>query len=120
MPIEENKVMVALDSAQEWLDLVDNYEYENSWSKAAPYFKNNVTSDKWNQMLTGVRKPLGKIISRELKSEQYANELPGAPDGEYFIIQYNTVFENKSSAVETVTLMLAQDANWKVAGYFVK
>ena len=120
MPIEENKVTVALNSALEWLDLVDNYEYENSWSKAAPYFKNNVTSDKWNQVLTGVRKPLGTIISRELKSEQYTKELPGTPDGEYFIIQYNTVFENKSSALETVTPMLAQNGKWQVAGYFVK
>ena len=30
--------------------------------------------------------------------------LPGAPDGEYVVIQFETAFQNKARAVETVTL----------------
>jgi len=36
------------------------------------------------------------------------------------IIQYETSFENKKAAVETVTPMLEADGSWKVTGYFVK
>ena len=47
-------------------------------------------------------------------------ELPGAPDGQYVAIQFTTPFENKRVAVETITPMLEDDGDWRVAGYFIK
>jgi hypothetical protein len=44
----------------------------------------------------------------------------GPPDGEYVVIQFETSFENKKSAIETVTPMLDQDGKWRVSGYFIK
>jgi hypothetical protein len=35
--------------------------------------------------------------------------LPGAPDGEYVVFQFNTSFEQKSAAVETVTAIREKD-----------
>ena len=84
------------------------------------------SSGKWSpgsngsSRSSGVRAPLGKLVSRELASKQYATELPGAPDGEYVIIQFATSFENKKTAVETITPMLAPGGSWKVSGYFIK
>ena len=46
--------------------------------------------------------------------------LPGAPDGKYVVIQYDTVFENKSSAVETIIPMADPDGAWRVSGYFIR
>ncbi len=46
--------------------------------------------------------------------------LPGAPDGEYVVISYETSFTNKKSAIETVTPMLDKDGKWRVSGYFIK
>ena len=46
--------------------------------------------------------------------------MPGAPDGRYVVVQYDTVFENKASAVETVTPMADPDGVWRVAGYFIR
>jgi hypothetical protein len=43
-----------------------------------------------------------------------------APDGEYVVIQFEASFENKKSAIETVTPMLDKDGNWRVSGYYVK
>jgi len=60
------------------------------------------------------------LVSRELKSTRYTTSAPGAPDGQYVIIQYNTTFEKKMSAVETVTPMLDQDGKWRVSGYYIK
>jgi hypothetical protein len=70
--------------------------------------------------MQGARQPLGKLVSREFKSTHYTTSAPGAPDGQYVIIQYNTSFENKKSAVETVTPMLEQDGKWRVSGYYIK
>ena len=66
------------------------------------------------------RKPLGNVLSRNLMFTKYTNTLPGAPDGEYVVIQYKTSFENKASAVETVTPMLDTDGIWRVSGYYIK
>ncbi len=70
--------------------------------------------------MEGIRRPLGNVLTRELKGKAYVTELPGAPDGQYVVIQFNTAFENKRVAVETVTPMLEDDGSWRVAGYFIK
>ncbi len=36
------------------------------------------------------------------------------------VIQYDTSFQNKASAIETVTPSLEKDGVWRVSGYFVK
>ena len=41
-------------------------------------------------------------------------------DGQYVIIQFKASFENKKSAVETITPMLDQDGTWRVSGYYMK
>jgi len=110
----------AVEAAKTWLALVDEGRYGESWETAAVYFRNAITKQKWEQTLNGVRKPLGRLLSRELKSKIYRKSLPGAPDGEYAVIQFTTSFENKSSAIETVTPMLDEDGNWRVSGYYIR
>jgi hypothetical protein len=55
-----------------------------------------------------------------LKSKKYATELPGAPDGEYVVIEYESSFEKKRNSTETVVPMKDPDGGWRVSGYFVK
>lgn len=110
----------ALEAAEAWLAVVDSGDYAKSWDTAAAYFKGAITKEKWEQALKGVRPPLGKVLSRNVKAKQFATSLPGAPDGEYVVIQFETSFENKSTAVETVTPMKDEDGKWRVSGYFVR
>ena len=70
--------------------------------------------------MAAVRGPLGKLISRKVIGTEYRTELPGAPDGEYLIIQFATSFEHKQSAVETVTPMRDREGTWRVSGYYIK
>jgi hypothetical protein len=116
----DSKEEKALKAANAWLGLVDNGKYGESWNTAAQYFKNALTSSQWEQAVSAVRQPLGKVQKRTIKSKDYMTTLPGAPDGEYVVIQYSTSFENKASAVETVTPMLDKDGMWRVSGYFIK
>jgi len=113
----ENK---AVEAATAWLALIDEERYSESWDAAAFYFKNAIAKEKWKQTLAAVRKPLGVLVSRVIKSSVYKNALPGAPDGEYVVIQFTTSFENKKSGTETVTPMLDNDGQWRVSGYFIK
>jgi hypothetical protein len=116
-PAEEK---AAVTGAEEWLNLVDSGEYAESWSETAGYFRSAVRQDQWEQSMMAFRKPLGKVISRRIISKKYETSLPGAPDGEYVVIRFDTSFENKKSAVETVTPMMDKDGKWRVAGYYIK
>lgn len=117
---EPAKEKAAVAATEKWVALVDEGKYAESWKEAAEYFRNAVKTEQWEQSLQAVRKPLGKIISRKVKTKTYHTTLPGAPDGEYVVIQFETSFENKKSAVETITPMMAKDGTWRVSGYYIK
>jgi predicted transcriptional regulator len=106
--------------AKAWLGLVDQGSYGPSWEAAAKLFKSALSQEKWTEAVKAARTPLGKLVSRKVKSRQFAKTLPGAPDGEYVVIQYDSAFENKKEAVETVVPMKDPDGVWRVSGYFVK
>jgi hypothetical protein len=107
-------------AAAPWLALVDAADYGASWDAAAKVFKSAVTKDQWKQAAGAARGPLGNLVSRKVQSREYKTQLPGAPDGQYVIIQYESVFENKASAVETVVPMVDPDGKWRVSGYFIR
>ena len=111
---------LAQRAAESWLKLTDAGDGGASWEQAAKVFKGAVTREQWTGAIAGVRPPLGKVVSRKVKSRQYTEKLPGAPDGKYVVIQYDTAFENKAAAVETITPMLDPDGVWRVSGYFIR
>jgi hypothetical protein len=114
---KESKAQKASDA---WLSMVDEGRYSESWQDASGYFKDAVNESQWENSLKAVRKPLGKVLSRKAISKTYTKTLPGAPDGEYVVIQYQTCFDNKEAAIETVTPALESDGAWRVSGYYIQ
>lgn len=115
----EGKKDAAKQAALEWLVLVDAMQYEASWKEAASLFRAQVSTSGWVSAVAAVRRPLGDFVARNLISATYATSLPGAPDGEYVVLQFQTEFENKAQAVETVTPML-DEGQWRVSGYYIR
>ena len=113
-------VAAAAPVAQAWLTLVDEGKIAESWEQASKLFQAGVAKDKWGAVLKSARGPLGKLQSRKLISATYMTSVPGAPDGQYVVIQFETSFENKKQAVETVTPMKGDDGAWRVSGYYIK
>jgi Protein of unknown function (DUF4019) len=111
---------LAKKAAESWLTLMDEGKYGDSWSQAAQVFKVQIKKGQWETTARAVRSPLGTLQSRTLKSATYKTSLPGAPDGEYVVIQYDSSFEHKQSGVETVTPMLDKDGTWRVSGYQIR
>jgi hypothetical protein len=120
MQAQDKPENLAQQSAEGWLQLVDSGKFGESWDQAASLFKAAVAKEQWDHMVRATRDPLGKLQSRTLKSATYTKTLPGAPDGEYVVIRYDSSFEHKQSAVETVTPMLDKDGVWRVSGYYIK
>lgn len=115
-----DKEAAALAAAEEWLGIVDLGLYGQSWHEASGYFRRAVLQDEWVQALESVRTPLGGVLTRKVKRTVYATSLPGAPDGEYVVIQYEASFQDKRAAIETVTPMRDEDGRWRVGGYYVQ
>ena len=115
--------MAALSETEEaalgWVGLVDRGDYKESWAQAGPIFRSAVTADDWAKQSGAVREPLGKTTSRTVASVNEQANLPGAPEGDYRIVTFNTDFENAADSVETV--IFRKDAgSWGVVGYFIR
>lgn len=109
-------------AARAWLAGVDDGKYGASWETASSTFRRALTKAQWEDALAKVRAPLAAMESRTFKSATYTKTLPGAPDGEYVVIQYETAFSGHPGGkmTETVTPMKEKDGSWKVSGYYIK
>jgi hypothetical protein len=115
----EAEEKAAVNAAEGWLKLVDSGQVGASWDTASSTFKKAVDKPAWEKALHATRDPLGKLVS-QAASKQLTHTLPGSPDGTYVVIQYETQFEKKKSAVETIIPMLDTDGRWHVSGYFIR
>ncbi|WP_076071132.1 helix-turn-helix domain-containing protein [Sphingomonas montana] len=108
-----------LGAARTWLSMLDRQDWNGSWRAAASLFKTQITAAQWGATIQSVRAPLGPVSSRTFQTVTKAGTLPGAPAGDYEVLQFRTDFASKPGAVETVTLARDRSA-WKVVGYFIR
>ncbi|HET7083246.1 MAG TPA: DUF4019 domain-containing protein [Rhizomicrobium sp.] len=99
------------DRAREWLVLVDDKNYSQSWSEAAKAFQAKQKADVWAKEEGERRAPLGAVANRALKSIDLSRN-------NVCVIRYDTAFARKAAAVETVTLAF-ENGSWSVTDYSV-
>jgi DNA-binding CsgD family transcriptional regulator len=107
------------NAARRWLALVDQSRWHESWNAAGPLIRGQVSEESWTAIVRPVRAPLGVVTSRTLQGVVRASTLPGAPPGDYSVLQFRTRFAHKPDSVETVTLA-REGSSWKVSGYFIR
>jgi hypothetical protein len=106
------------DRAKQCLTLVDDNNYADGYKQMGTLATARVSPDAWTQKISAARTPLGAMSSRNLKDVKMSKTLPGAPDGQYAVVRYDSAFAHKAAAVETVTLVSDKDG-WSVVGYFI-
>lgn len=99
------------DRARQWLVLVDDKNYSQSWSEAGKAFQTRQKTDAWAKEAGALREPLGAVASRGLKSIDLSRN-------NIAVIKYDSVFAHKAAAVETVTLAF-ENGGWSVNDYSV-
>src|SRR6516162_6500172 len=70
------KENTATAAALPWLQLVDSDQKAESWFQASSDFRGAASKEQWIHALNTVRVPLGKLLSRKLKSATYTTTLP--------------------------------------------
>ena len=108
------------EAAVAWLDLLDSAQYGASWDQAAVQLQRAVSRTSWETRIRAVRAPLGAMLARRLKLASYTETLPELVVGQSVVLEYETRFENKVSAVETVTPIKDAQGRWKVGAYSIR
>lgn len=106
--------------AEDWLKLVDQGRYADSWEKAAKLFQRTITKSGWVVALDMIRKPLGTVRSRKIRDQKPAWNPKGLPAGAYMVLDYSTEFSHGNASIEQITMVQESDKNWKVLTYFIK
>jgi DNA-binding CsgD family transcriptional regulator len=101
----------AADYARQWLVLIDQGRWDDSYRGTGASFRKMNTLQVWTDVSKQARGPLGAMISRAFASEEH---LPAPPHG-YQVVKFRTRFANKAEVLETVTLD-REDGSWRVVG----
>lgn len=104
----------AVDTARQWLALLDQARWNESYRATGTSFRKLNTVQVWADVSEKVRVPLGKVVSRAFVSQE---NLPAPPYG-YEVVKFRTSFTNKADTVETVTLE-REDGSWRVVGVMI-
>lgn len=108
----------AREAAIEWLDLVDQSEYEEALDLEPQRIRAGVTAPQFVRSMRAHRAPFGRAISRNLVGSSYSRRLTGAPDADYESLLFKTAFQHKRVAAERVILVRDHGA-WRVVDYRV-
>jgi hypothetical protein len=104
--------------SQSFVEQLDAADFGKSWSAASSYFQAAISQEEWETGMNTARKPLGKMIKREIADQRTAKDPENLPKGDYMVIFYKTSFDKKERAYELVTLV-KEDNEWKVLTYQV-
>ena len=110
----------ALSEAERWLALVDANDYSGSWAATGDLFKGEVSEEEWRESMAVFREDMGAVRERTLQDQTLETVMPGAPEGEYLMLEYRSVFDQQARGAELVVLMRQDDGSWRVIGYFLQ
>ncbi len=104
-------------AAEAFLSLIDQGNYQKSWTEASAWLRNNVDANQWAEHAGRARQPLGIVNHRDFNSIEFDDSLEDMPAGSYAFAIFDTTLTNRRSATEMVGLMLEDDSTWRVIGY---
>ena len=104
-------------AAEAFLLLIDQGNYQESWSEASAWLRDNVDANQWAEHAGNYRQPLGIVDDRKLNSIEFHDTLEDMPAGDYAFVIFDTSLAENGSTSEMVGLMLGDDSMWRVIGY---
>ncbi|HSV20864.1 MAG TPA: DUF4019 domain-containing protein [Casimicrobiaceae bacterium] len=108
-----------IEASQKWLQLIDRARYGDAWDLGAKPLKKTVSRKGFVDGIAQARKGYGKVAGRKPAQFARTHTLPGAPDGDYALVSFETRFANGRTADEQIVWLLESDV-WRVSGYFIR
>ena len=108
----------ARNSVDAWLALLDAGDYPAAYDATGSFFQESVTAEEFRNKMEERQTILGALESRTLSSTQRLSTVPDAPPGDYFIFEFDGVYELRPNARERVTAVSESDG-WPVVGIYL-
>ena len=102
-----------------FLGYLDHGRYADSYAYTGMLIRAQLDRDAFSKQIEKARAGTGAMLTRNLIDASYTTTVPGAPEGQYVVLHYDTSFANRQETVETVTLAFAK-GYWRVSGYYIK
>jgi len=118
--IDPAKAASARAATERFLAMVDDDRFAESWNMSAALIREKIPREKWAGKLKLFRAQYGKMLGRKEKEIRYSTEASGNNQGEFITLIFTADYERRKGAEETVTVMLEDDGNWRVGGFFVE
>jgi len=106
-------------AASQFLFLVDTEEYAKSWDVSSASLKKMLTQETWREQITKIRTSLGQVVERYQDKITYTDTAGDVSSGKYVIVTFLSKFELRERVTETITLLLDDNDQWQVVGYFI-
>jgi DNA-binding CsgD family transcriptional regulator len=107
----EPTAVKAARAAEDFLILVDESRWAESYAATGAQFRDLNTLERWSEVSEQVRPPLGKVLTRDLIGNEY---VPAPPEG-YRLIKFRSTYANGATQTESLSLAWEGGA-WKVVG----
>ena len=108
----------ARQSVDTWLSLIDAGDFSEAYDATGSLFREGVTAEEFRTSMEERLVLLGTLESRTLSSTQRLTTVPDAPPGDYFVFEFDGVYELRPNARERVTAMSESD-EWPVVGIYL-
>jgi len=110
----EPSASAAARAAEDFLMLVDESRWAESYAATGAQFRRLNTLAVWSEVSERVRPPLGKLLTRDLIANEY---VPAPPEG-YRLVKFRSTYANGTAQTESLSLAW-EDGAWKVVGVVV-
>ena len=108
----------ARQSVDAWLALLDAGSYSEAYDTTGSIFRDEVTPEEFRTAMEERQAILGAVESRTLSSTQRLSVVPNAPPGDYFVFEFDGVYERRPDTRERVTAVSESD-EWPVVGIYI-
>ncbi len=108
----------ARQSVDAWLSLLDAGDFSEAYEATGSLFRESVTAEEFRNNMEERLALLGALESRMLSSTQRLTTVPDAPPGDYFVFEFDGVYELRPNARERVTAM-SESEEWPVVGIYL-
>lgn len=119
LPASAGSLDSPTDTAETWLDLIDQESYAVGWELAGAGLKGAARKEDWMRTVAAARLHRGPVLARRLAEESATEAVAGLPPGEYMLLSFATAFRGTGDSVESLILE-REEGGWRVIAYFVR
>jgi PBP1b-binding outer membrane lipoprotein LpoB len=108
----------AIDAARQYLAMIDNHEYDETWEHAGSSLQESTSKFVWTNALKLTSKMLGTSSKRDVEGLGFSTQIDQkVAVGSYVLVQ----FKSQSGSVTATEKVVMQKEHglWKIIGYFV-